>query len=172
MYATEFWKAYEKSAASGYVEPSIDTSAAAARINEASVSRFYSLLGLSLEQLEQSALRCAAESLRVLETAEMAFGARALPTVGAVSIGGALNCSCEPLDLPGLRESGNYHVWLTLPSMEIIDMTLLPSLYRKGLRRSLADSFPILGYPESCQGIQWHPRLVGGTPAEFLAKLF
>ena len=92
---------------------------------------------------------------------------KAMLTLGGVSNNGKLIWSAESPDLSSLRDSGNYHVWLTLCTGEIVDLALMPALYLyRGMDPSKAQ--PIAVVPSDQGSWQWVPKLVGDEPVRRL----
>ena len=69
------------------------------------------------------ALQCARVSWEMKPVVEAIVGVPVVLTIGAVSNNGIWQFTCSGSGYENLRETGNYHVWLTLLTGEIIDLT-------------------------------------------------
>ncbi|GAC1448038.1 MAG: hypothetical protein NVSMB70_17540 [Chamaesiphon sp.] len=61
----------------------------------------------------------------------------------------------------------NFHVWATLPSMEIVDNSILPFLWEKGFLTEKPKNFFVAENPDEIKNLKYTPILIGG---EFLKK--
>ena len=55
----------------------------------------------------------------------------------------------------------NIHAWLTLPTMEIVDLTYLVTLKAVVPHLPIEHGIPVMGRVERVQGVTWRPILVG-----------
>lgn len=136
------------------------------------VERLYQRMAESFGEKEFSVdeigLRCAPVHVALKPVVEEVLGCMSLLTLGAVQYGDDIFFSPTTTDIDALALSGGYHVWLTLPSCEIIDLTLTSALYlKKGLDRSAA-GVPLMMHAESQPRMRWSPFLVGD---DVLARL-
>ncbi|KVT10501.1 hypothetical protein WL60_11100 [Burkholderia ubonensis] len=85
-------------------------------------------------------------------------------TVGVVHHEGKPLWTMNIDDLPTARATGSYHIWLTLSSHEIIDVTVTSTLMMQGLLPANGIKF-FLGDPNEEHRLTWIPLLVGDGPA-------
>ncbi len=116
---------------------------------------------------EAIAFRCAQVSELMQPHVESVVGRQAMLTVGTVSYNGIpLIANCDG-ELHELARSTHYHVWLTMPWLEIVDFTLELSIaVGKGLPTDRCS--PLAGYPDAMQPYRWHPLYVGAAAVEVL----
>jgi hypothetical protein len=97
------------------------------------VGRIYAEMTESLDgrelSIEEIGLKCAPVHFALKPAIDKAIGTATLLTLGAVQYGDDVFFSPNSLDVDELAHSGNYHVWLTLPSCEVIDLTLTSALF-------------------------------------------
>ncbi|MGX9773142.1 hypothetical protein ACWYXN_06470 [Janthinobacterium aestuarii] len=106
------------------------------------------------------AFRCAEISWRMKRQFEEIVNTKVLLTLGGLRIEGISNLSASTSNLVELRKSGDYHVWWSLPSGEITDVTLATSmLILQG--RDLSKAQPLAGFTTQFPQIEWVPKLVG-----------
>jgi len=122
--------------------------------------------------VEEIGLRCAPTHVALKPVVEEVVGCVTLLTLGAVQYGDDIYFSPTTTEIDALALSGGYHVWLTLPSCEVIDLTLTSALYlKKGLARSAA-GVPLMIHAESRPRMRWSPLLVGDDILERLLSRF
>lgn len=122
--------------------------------------------------VESVGLRCAPINLELKPAIDEALGCSTLLTLGAAQFGDDVFFMPPSMDIGALAQTGNYHVWLTLPSREVIDLTLTSSLYlKKRLDPSMA-GMPLMMHPEANPKMRWSPLLVGNGVIERLVSHF
>ncbi|RCJ10015.1 hypothetical protein DDK22_02060 [Cupriavidus necator] len=92
----------------------------------------------------------------------------------SVTIGGVLMrdkdlWAFELTNFPMMGRTGDYHVWLTAANGEIVDLTILVSLYAQ-TGRPLEDATPLAGFPEEMEPFVWRPVLVGDDALDALLE--
>ncbi len=113
--------------------------------------------GLKSEDL---AFQCANVHWRMKPIFENIIGAPALLTVGSVSYKNTPLCTVTSLRPEDMRRTGNFHVWWSLTSGEVVDLTLMLSLcFAKNLPLERAQ--PLAGRPEGIPAVTWEPIMVG-----------
>jgi len=133
------------------------------------VAEFLGDMELSVEEV---GLRCAPIHVALKPVVDEALGCSTLLTLGAVQFDDDVFFSPATMDIDALAHAGDYHVWLTLPSCEVIDLTLTSALYlKKGLDRSAA-GVPLMMHAESQPRMRWSPLLVGDNVLERLLSPF
>lgn len=109
---------------------------------------------------EDLAFQCANIHWRMKQVVEHIIDAPVLLTVGSVSFKGMSLCSVTSARPGEMRRTGNFHVWWSLTSGEIIDLTLMCSLHFKyNLPLELVQ--PLAGKPERMSSTTWEPFLAG-----------
>ncbi|QSY06562.1 hypothetical protein J2A69_29455 [Burkholderia pseudomallei] len=122
--------------------------------------------------VEAVGLRCAPLHLALKPVIDEALGCSTLLTLGAVQFDDDVFFMPTSMDIDALAQAGNYHVWLTLPSCEVIDLTLTSALYlKKRLKPSMA-GIPLMMRPEANPKMRWSPLLVGNGVVERLLSHF
>jgi hypothetical protein len=120
---------------------------------------------------ETLALKCCEVNLTMKPFVERIIGAPVLLTVGGVKAFHKEVVVIEDPSILAMAQTGKYHVWLTLPWLEILDLTLLESL--KWLKRSKSEIFrPLSGYPDLMDGFAWTPWWVGSEVGRRLLDPF
>lgn len=113
------------------------------------------------------ACRCGQVSLSMREHVKRVTGHQAILTVGTFSYEGTPLIVPSSNDLDDMAATGSYHVWLTMPWMEIIDFTVLVSLaVLKGT--PLSNISPVAGYPDFISPLSWKPLYVGTAATKVL----
>lgn len=113
---------------------------------------------------DEFASQCCAVNMKIKPHVERILGTPTLITIGAVRAFGVPVVSVLEPSLFAMAVSGDYHVWLTLPWLEVLDLTLLASI-AKGKGAELSASRPLMGYPESFPDFEWSPWFVGSAAA-------
>lgn len=107
------------------------------------------------------AFQCAGISAAMKKHVSRAAGLSALLTIGTVILQGQrLWAASGDMSLTDLRDSGSFHVWLTLPTMQVVDFTLLMSLAVQ-TGRDPSTATPIATFPDSEPHIKWVPVFTG-----------
>lgn len=118
------------------------------------------------------AFQCAGISFAMKEHVSRVAGLAGLITIGTVILQGTrLWAADERMSLEDLRESGGFHVWLTLPTMAVLDFTLLMTLTVQ-TGGDLTRVAPIHTFPDSEPHIQWVPLYTGDEAYRRLLKAF
>lgn len=106
------------------------------------------------------ACRCAEVHLNLKLEFEEIFGRKVMLTLGDLRYNEVGLIEIPNFNFASLRKSGIYHVWWTLSSGQIIDITLISSIkYKKGIE--VEGVHPIIDFPENSSPFAWIPRLVG-----------
>lgn len=121
-------------------------------------------------RVDEIAFKCGQVSRAMQSHLERVTGQSSMLTIGTVSVKGTPLWEVDEDRLLQKKAGGSYHVWLTLPSMEIIDFTLNVSLrVQRGVR--LDGVQPIFGNPDSTPNYSWEPILVGRDAARVVLGL-
>ncbi|WP_373991416.1 hypothetical protein [Duganella sp. BuS-21] len=105
-------------------------------------------------------LQCAGVNWKMKSKFEQIIQNKVLLTLGSIKVAGDPIFEMETLDLLKLRTSGRYHVWWSLQSGEIVDITFATSmLIKQG--GDLSKAVPLAGFPEQFPKVEWIPKLVG-----------
>ena len=113
------------------------------------------------------AWQCASVNQKMLRYVEEVIGYRPILTVGHVSYEGKVIVGGGSEDLYTMSRTGGYHVWMTLPWMEIIDFTLTVSI--AVLKQSPMESIsPLAGTPRLLHPFSWQPLYVGAAATSIL----
>lgn len=107
------------------------------------------------------AFQCAKVSFEMQKHVAEVASVQPLLTIGTVEMKGQrLWNASEDMTLEQLRDSGGFHVWLTLPDMQVIDFTLAMTLaIQKG--RDPREANPIATYSDSEPLTKWVPLYTG-----------
>ncbi|RQP37316.1 hypothetical protein DF154_19540 [Burkholderia ubonensis] len=105
-------------------------------------------------------LQCAGRTAELRPLVEDVLQMSCAITIGDVFMRGAPIFAFDIEKFPELGKTGNYHVWLTVESGEIVDLTLMASLYLH-YGKPVEEASPIAGLPDEISGFVWHPALVG-----------
>lgn len=132
------------------------------------ITAFEKAIGYSGLKLDDLPFRCAEISWRAKPILEEITQTKAALTLGAVAKGDSILWSADATSLQELRSSGNYHVWLSLASGEIVDLTLLPSILLQ-TQQDLSRAQPLAGQPDHL-AFRWIPKLVGDEPIRELLR--
>lgn len=117
------------------------------------------------------AFQCARVSFEMRKHVGDVASVQALLTIGTVEMQGRLLWNANGgMTLTDLCDSGAFHVWLTLPDMQVIDFTLMMTLaVQKG--RDPREVHPIATYPDSEPHTKWIPLFTGDAAYTRLLKL-
>jgi hypothetical protein len=106
---------------------------------------------------------CASICLRTKSAFEHLIGAPVLLTLGSIVFEGVPLLSIPSADLDEIKRHANYHVWWTLGSGQVVDITLMVHLAL--LKEAEAESIlPLIGSPDQIDQIKWIPFLIGERP--------
>ncbi|MBT9463623.1 hypothetical protein [Hydrogenophaga sp.] len=164
-YSNTFLLAIERTSSQGYETEPYELPSGPGRISEEHGKQLADIASQVLGskgQLEaiDIACRCAEVSLAMKGHVERVVGHTATLTIGAVTLNGTSIIQAHGLDIPQMARTGSYHVWLTLPWLEIVDFTLRVSLAVLN-GRPLTEAGPLAGYPDFMKPAEWHPIYVG-----------
>lgn len=109
---------------------------------------------------EDLAFQCANINWRMKRTFEAIINAPVLLTVGSVAFKGTPICTVMSTNPQDMRRTGNFHVWWSLGSGEIVDLTLMVSVCVAN-KIPLEKAQPLAGPPEGFPAITWEPVMVG-----------
>lgn len=117
------------------------------------------------------AFQCARVSFEMGKHVGDVASVQPLLTIGTVEMQGRpLWNATAGMTLAEMRESGAFHVWLTLPDMQVIDFTLMMTLaVQKG--RDPRGAHPIATYSDSEPHTKWIPLFTGDAAYAQLLKL-
>lgn len=127
-------------------------------------------IGFGALSLADIAFQCARINWQMKPKFEEIIQDKILLTLGTVIFQGQSLWDIGNLDLNELRTLGTYHVWWSLASGEIVDVTLMPSLvFQHGADPRHA--VPLAGFPQQFPQIEWIPKLVGDQLVRQLLNL-
>lgn len=174
-YRIALEKAIESTRAIGFAVPDFSTALESLLVAPV-VERLYQQVTEHIENnqltVEKVGLRCAPVHMALKPVIDEALGYSTLLTLGSVQFGDDVFFMPTSMDIDALAQVGNYHVWLTLPSCEVIDLTLTSALYlKKRLEPSMA-GMPLMMRPEANPKMRWSPLLVGNGVVERLLSHF
>lgn len=164
-YSNVFLRAIARTASEGYETEPYELPSSPGRISQEQGEQLVDIAGQVLGSKEgltaaDIACRCAEVSLVMKWHVEQVVGHTATLTIGAITWNGSPIIQADGLDIPEMARTGNYHVWLTLPWLEIVDFTLQVSIaVLKG--RALKNVGPLTGYPDLISPPGWQPIYVG-----------
>lgn len=105
------------------------------------------------------ALACARFMLASTAAFQHALGHQATLTVGSMQYDGMRMLSADSGDPQEIRRRASYHLWWSLDSGQIVDMTLSAHLaLLKGASPAIS---PLVGVPANMPQFEWQPWLVG-----------
>ena len=137
-------------------------------IGERLETRLSEVLSTTKERLPESiALLCAQVNLKMVDHIEDIVGAAPMLTIGKVKTDGFGSAPNNNESLYSLAQTGNYHVWVTLPWFEIIDLTLMASLWKKK-HLELGDVKIVSANYTQKELDAWEPLYIGRAATELM----
>jgi hypothetical protein len=174
MYQSEFEAAIERTKKFGLPVSEVNFSSARLLTDELQQKFPYLLREVAGEiGVEELVGQCLSIHYRLLGALDQVFGGKCYFTIGYVETKRKMFYQSES-DLKELMETGisnpslNIHAWITLPTMEIIDVSL-PTTYavvndeKEGIGSIIASHAD-----ELKNGLSYHPMIIG---ADYLRKI-